>query len=34
MLKLVTFNDPIEVASVQPGAEDLVEQNALEGRED
>ena len=33
VLRLVTFNDPIEVASVQPGAEDLVEQNALEGRE-
>lgn len=33
VLKLVAFNDPIEVASVQPGAEDLTMQNALEGRE-
>jgi uncharacterized phosphatase len=33
VLKLVAFNDPIEVASVQPGAEDLALQNALEGRE-
>ncbi|MEO7373850.1 MAG: histidine phosphatase family protein [Terrimesophilobacter sp.] len=33
VLKLVTFNDPIEVASVQPGDEDLALQNALEGRE-
>ncbi|GAB3045344.1 phosphatase PhoE [Parafrigoribacterium mesophilum] len=33
VFKLLRFNDPIEVASVEPGAEDLVEQNALEGRE-
>jgi uncharacterized phosphatase len=33
VLKLVAFDDPIEVASVQPGAEDLVSQNAIEGRE-
>ena len=33
VLKLVAFDDPIEVASVEPGAEDLTLQNALEGRE-
>lgn len=33
VFKLLRFNDPIEVASVEPGAGDLVEQNALEGRE-
>ncbi|MEO7005847.1 MAG: histidine phosphatase family protein [Terrimesophilobacter sp.] len=34
VLKLVVFDDPIEVASVQPDDEDLSLQNALEGRED
>jgi uncharacterized phosphatase len=33
VLRLIAFDDPIEVASVQPGAEDLVAQNAIEGRE-
>jgi uncharacterized phosphatase len=33
VLKLVAVNDPIEVASVEAGAEDLTMQNALEGRE-
>lgn len=32
-LELVAFNDPIEIASVAPGADDLVEQNAIESRE-
>lgn len=33
VLKLVAFDDPIEVASVQSDADDLVAQNAIEGRE-
>jgi uncharacterized phosphatase len=32
-LELVAFDDPIEVASVEPGAPDLADQNALEQRE-
>jgi uncharacterized phosphatase len=32
-LELVAFDDPIEVASVEPGAPDLSDQNAIEQRE-
>lgn len=32
-LELIDFDDPIEVASVAPGSEDLDEQNSLEERE-
>jgi uncharacterized phosphatase len=32
-LQLVAFNDPIEIDSVTPGADDLIEQNAMESRE-
>jgi probable phosphoglycerate mutase len=32
-LELMAFDDPIEVASVEPGASDLSEQNAIEQRE-
>ena len=32
-LVLVAFDDPIEIDSVTPGADDLIEQNAIESRE-
>ena len=32
-LELIAFDDPIDIASVSPGSEDIVQQNSLEERE-